>query len=143
MTTLSIEQIRPELTWNLRNKILYPDSAYEDMAMEEDDHGIHFGGFLNNRLIAVVSLFQKGTDFQFRKFAVDESLQRQGIGRQVLDYITMFSEQEGGTRLWCNARISACGFYDKNGFQHTGEFFSRGGYDYEILEKPLTPRSGQ
>lgn len=111
--------------------------------MAEDDHGIHFGGFMNNRLIAVVSLFQNGTDFQFRKFAVDEGYQGQGIGGQLLAYFTDFAEQEGGTRLWCNARISAFGFYDKNGFSHTGEFFNRGGFEYEILEKPLTPRSDQ
>lgn len=135
---ISIEQIRPELTWYLRQKVLYPAQKLYEMEMDEDQNGIHFGAFTNNKLIAIVSLFEvKSGDFQFRKFAVDSECQGKGIGNELLTYITDFARQEGGKRLWCNARSTTTGFYDKNGFDHTGEFFTRNGFDYEILEKSL------
>lgn len=138
MNTLHIEQITPELTWRLRRNELYPNETLPAMEMEEDQHGIHFGGFMDNKLVAVVSLFQNGTDFQFRKFAVAADMQGKGIGRDLLDYIIDFAKTEGATRIWCNARYSAVGFYQRSGFNSTGELFERKGIHYEIMEKILS-----
>ena len=134
---ISIEQIRHELTWKLRQKVLYPEKNIADMAMEEDLDGIHFGAFKNGWLVGVISLFQKGEDFQFRKVAVDPDSQKMGIGSKMLDYITKFALNEGGRRLWCNARLSAIPFYLKHGFAQTGKTFEKGGVDYEMMEKDL------
>jgi GNAT superfamily N-acetyltransferase len=134
---LSIEQITPHLTWRLRRDILYPGGYLHNMEMEEDNHGYHFGAFSDNVLVGVVSLFQNGTDWQFRKLAIVGDAQKQGIGTQLLAYTTAFVERENGTRLWCNARLSATGFYIKLGFTITGETFSKNGFDYVIIEKSL------
>ena len=134
---LSIEQIRPELTWRLRREALYPNEPLHAMKMEEDTHGYHFGTFMDNTLVGVVSLFQKGSHWQFRKFAVSDQVQKQGIGTQLLNYITNFVEREQATRLWCNARLSATGFYGRFGFTQTGEIFHKNGVDYVIMEKDL------
>ncbi len=139
LNMLHIEQIRPELTWQLRRDVLYPDELKQNMGLEEDEHGTHFGAFKDNKLVGVVSLFQNGTDFQFRKLAIDPAVQKMGIGNNLLQYITGFAEHESGTRIWCNARISATGFYLKADFVQTGKFFSKNGYDYEIMEKLITP----
>jgi GNAT superfamily N-acetyltransferase len=134
---LDIEQITPQLTWQLRRDVLYPGNMLWEMEMEEDDHGYHFGAFIDNKLIGVVSLFQNGTDWQFRKFAFDADYQGKGYGRELLDHITRFVSSEGAIRLWCNARSSAIGFYLKSGFVQTGETFSKGGIDYKIMERDL------
>lgn len=107
------------------------------MEMDEDQDGIHFGAFTDNKLIGVVSLFQRDDAFQFRKFAVDPDYQGNGIGNKMLTYITDFAKADGGKTIWCNARLSAIGFYLKNGFHQTGSLFSKNGFDYEILEKYL------
>ena len=134
---LHIEQIRPELTWRLRRDVLYPNEPLYQMEMEEDNQGYHFGGFLSDKLVAVVSLFPKGDDFQFRKFAVTPEAQGKGVGKALLNYITDFSANEGGSRLWCNARLPAIGFYARYGFKQTGVTFNRSGFDYEIMEKQI------
>jgi GNAT superfamily N-acetyltransferase len=139
MTNISIEQIRHELTWKLRQKVLYPDKKIFEMEMEEDTDGMHFGAFQNNQLVAIVSLFHQGVDYQFRKFAVDASVQKMGIGSSVLNYITDFVAGEGGSRLWCNARLPAIPFYVKHGFSHSGQLFSKHGFKYELLEKIINP----
>jgi GNAT superfamily N-acetyltransferase len=134
---IDIEQIRPELTWKLRQQILYPAQTVREMEMDEDYDGLHFAAFKDNYIVGVISLFQKGDNFQFRKFAIDGSVQGQGIGRELLAYITDFAKLNGGTSLWCNARVSAIGFYLKANFIQTGKLFSKGGFDYEIMEKTL------
>jgi len=134
---LHIEQIRPELTWRLRREVLYPAEPIVAMKMDEDAHGVHFGGFYDDQLVSVVSLFDKGTDFQFRKFAVLPTMQGKGVGKALLVYITNFAIAAGGERIWCNARSTAVEFYRKAGFTTTGQTFSKHGYDYEIFEKSL------
>jgi len=137
MPTLDIEQITPQLTWRLRRDALYPGEYMFNMEMEEDEHGMHYGGFIDNKLIAIVSLFRDGTDFQFRKFAIQKEMQGKGYGRVLLQFITDFAKAEGGTRIWCNARYSAINFYAKAGFASTGETFERKGINFEVMEKLL------
>jgi phosphoribosylformimino-5-aminoimidazole carboxamide ribotide isomerase len=132
---ISIEQIRHELTWKLRQKVLYPEKDVHDMSMEEDMDGIHFGAFKDGWLVGVISLFQKDGDFQFRKVAVDPVVQNMGVGSKLLDYVTAFALNEGGKRLWCNARLTAIPFYLKHGFTQTGKTFEKGCVDYETMEK--------
>ncbi|MEO6851981.1 MAG: GNAT family N-acetyltransferase [Mucilaginibacter sp.] len=134
---ISLEQIRPELTWRLRQQVLYPNQKLYEMELEEDNDGIHFGAFTDNKLIGVVSLFNTGDDYQFRKFAIEPNYQGKGVGNALLAYITDFAKAGGATRLWCNARSSAIGFYIKNGFEHSGSFFSKNGFEYEMLEKEI------
>ncbi len=135
---MSIEQITPTLTWRLRRDVLYPNQQLFEMEMEEDVDGIHFGAFRDNKLVGVVSLFQNGNSFQFRKLAIDLEAQHTGVGTALLNYITTYARENGGTTLWCNARISAIDFYLKTGFSKTGKLFSTNGFDYEIVEKAIT-----
>jgi GNAT superfamily N-acetyltransferase len=140
---LHIEQITPELTWRLRRDALYPEKKVFEMEMDEDVEGIHFGAFKDGKLAGVVSLFQEGTSFQFRKLAVEPSVQKTGVGTGLLNYITDFVEEDGGTRIWCNARTTATDFYLKAGYSQTGKFFVKNGIDYEIMEKAITPAPGR
>jgi phosphoribosylformimino-5-aminoimidazole carboxamide ribotide isomerase len=134
-----IEQIAPENTWRLRRDVLYPNQKMFEMEMAEDTDGIHFGAFKDDKLAGVISLFNKGADFQFRKLAVDPSVQNMAIGSALLKQVIDHARENGGTRIWCNARDSAYGFYLKAGFKHTDEYFTRNGYNYNIMEKTITP----
>jgi predicted GNAT family N-acyltransferase len=134
---MQIEQIPPRLTYKLRRDVLYPNKQIAEMEMDEDNIGVHFGGFKDNKLVAVVSLFQKDSDFQFRKLAVDPLVQNMGLGNAILKYIEAYARENGGTRIWCNARVSAIGFYLKSNYSPTGEHFLRDGIDFQILERKL------
>lgn len=134
---ISIEQIRPELTWRLRQQVLYPAQKLYEMELDQDNDGFHFGAFTDNKLVGIISLFQKQTSFQFRKLAVLSDYQKMGVGNALLKRVEEFVQLEGGRVIWCNARISAIGFYMKAGYVHTGKLFTRNGLDYEILEKQI------
>jgi GNAT superfamily N-acetyltransferase len=136
---LAIEQVRPELIRRMRRDVLYPGEPLQVVEIDTDADALHFGAFYNNQLVSVVSLFEDGTDYQFRKFAVAVEMQGKGIGTLVLQYITDFARLQGGTRLWCNARVAAINFYLRAGFVATGKKFTKGGLDYEIIEMWLPP----
>jgi phosphoribosylformimino-5-aminoimidazole carboxamide ribotide isomerase len=134
---IHIEQIRPELTWRLRQQVLYPAQKLYEMELDDDNSGIHFGAFTDEALVGIISLFQQGTSFQFRKLAVLPDLQKMGIGNSLLNRVEEYVQAEAGTVIWCNARVSAIGFYLKAGYAHTGKLFSKSGFNYEILEKEI------
>jgi phosphoribosylformimino-5-aminoimidazole carboxamide ribotide isomerase len=138
---IAIEQIRPELTWRLRQEVLYPAQKLYEMELDEDQEGVHFGAFTDDKLVGVVSLFQTETSFQFRKLAVSSEYQKKGIGNALLQRVEEFAGLKGGTVIWCNARVSAIGFYMKAGYAHTGKLFAKNGFDYEILEKEIKKQS--
>lgn len=141
IAVISIEQIRPELTWRLRQEVLYPAQKLYEMELEEDQEGVHFGAFTDDKLVGIISLFQTDKSFQFRKLAVSSDYQKMGIGNALLQRVEEFAKSENGTVIWCNARVSAIGFYMKAGYAHTGKLFSKNGFDYEILEKKIKKQS--
>lgn len=130
----SIEQIPPYLVWPLRHQVMYPELTIDDVKLENDSDGIHFGLFEDNKLITVVSLFQSRNEMQFRKFATLNAFQGMGYGSLMLEYLITFAGEQGCGRLWCNARKNASGFYKKFGFRETTQTFIQNGYDFVIME---------
>lgn len=133
-----IEQIAPIVTRRLRQDVLYPNQPIDSILLEEDDTGIHFGLYEENKLIAVVSLFIRGQEAQFRKFATDTNYQNRGYGSKLLQYIIHYANTEGVQKIWCNARTSAVLFYKKHGLTTSGESFVKGEIEYIKMEKMLT-----
>ncbi len=129
-----IEQITQELTWKLRQKELYPDLPIDAIKLPEDDLGTHLGLFYQNKLATVVSLFENDNQLQFRKLATDSKFQRLGLGSRIVTYVLGFAKEKQLEKVWCNARLSATGFYDKLGFVKTGEIFTKGGIAYVMME---------
>ena len=136
---IQIEQIRFELTWRIRHEVMYPHLPFDAIKLPADPDGIHFGLYAADWLSSVVSLFHDGDDYQFRKFATLEKHQGKGYGSLLLDYVIAFVRQEGGKRIWCNARTTVTGFYEKFGFESKDEYFSEQGVDFVIMELHLEP----
>jgi GNAT superfamily N-acetyltransferase len=134
----SIEQIPPAATLMVRQAELYPKLLLKKLKLDEDEDGIHFGLFYQNKLISVVSCFGRGDGvIQFRKFATLKEFQYQGFGSALLQYIFDYAEEQRVHKIWCNARITAVKFYKKSGMIETKQKFSKDGIDYIIMEKEL------
>lgn len=132
-----IEQISHELTWRIRRDVLYPGQPLDKIRLTDDENGMHFGLFDDNKLISVISFFKSENSIQFRKFATLEPYQRKGYGTELLNYLLKISESEKYERIWCNARKNASGFYSKFGFKETENSFQKDGHDFVIMEKIL------
>jgi ribosomal protein S18 acetylase RimI-like enzyme len=134
---VQIEQIRYELTWRIRHEVMYPDLPFEAIKLPTDPDGIHFGLYAGDHLTSVISVFSQGHRYQFRKFATINAAQGKGYGSMLLSYVIAYIRQEGGNTIWCNARISAMGFYERFGFRPRGDYFSEHGIDFVIMELQL------
>lgn len=129
-----VEQIFPALTWRIRQLAMYPEKEITDMELPEDWDGMHFGLYYQYELTGVVSLFIDGTTAQFRKMAVLPADQGKGFGLQLLKYLVDYCRSQGIKNLWCNARVSATGFYQKIGFETIGEPYERNQLQYIKME---------
>ncbi len=137
MSEIQIEQIRYELTWHLRHKVMYPNLPIESIKLKNDPDGIHFGLYYDDKLTAVVSIFKDGKIYQFRKLATLSEEQKKGFGSSLLEHVISFVKNEGGEKLWCNARVTATKFYSKFGFLQHGSYFVENDIDFVIMELDL------
>lgn len=137
MGSVKIEEIRYDLTWNIRHEVMYPHLPYDSIKLENDKNGIHFGLYVDDSLTAVISLFQSGNISQFRKFATLVSAQGKGYGTLLLNYIINYVKNTGSKIIWCNARVSAAEFYRKFGFVLTNERHVSNGIEFVIMELQL------
>ena len=127
-----IKKITALDTYPVRHLALRAGKPIESCHFEGDElpSTHHFGCFLDNQLIGVVSLFEaenlnlgEGKSFQIRGMAVLDSHQKQGVGETLVHKAEDFCRNENATLIWFNARTSAVGFYKKMGFEIVGSEF--------------------
>ncbi len=132
---LEITEIKPSETLDLRHRILSPNKSIDSIILAEDDSGQHFGLFMNAQLISVISLFIENDTGQFRKFATETSEQNKGYGSILLNRIIEESIKNNVKNLWCNARTTALGFYEKSGFEVVSEKWIKNDIEYVKMER--------
>jgi len=130
-----IKEAPLEEMWKLRHLVMWPDRDLCFVQLEEDHEGIHLGGYVEGKLVTVISLFLDGTRAQFRKFATLQEEQGKGYGSKLLAFTLEEARSRGSERIWCNARVTKVAFYRRFGLQETGEVFHKAGMEYVILEK--------
>ena len=134
---MEIRKITANRTWELRQKVMWPTKDIEYVKLEDDEQGIHYGVFIENQLISVISLFRQGELVQFRKFATSDEQQGQGYGSRLLQYALTAAKEMGADEMWCHARVNKVEFYQRFGLSVMGEVFERGGKNYVRMSKCL------
>ena len=131
---MQVIEVPLDIVWEMRQKVMYPHLSMEEIKLEEDKRGIHLGIKEDGLFVSVVSLFQHGSEWQFRKFATLEEVQGRGYGTLLLKWLVEFVQQKGATRLWCNARVNALGFYKKQDFEPFGETWNQLGFQFVKMQ---------
>jgi len=123
-------------TLPIRQSVLWPNKPLEFSKLDQDEIGTHFGYFVDNSLVAVISCFIKDNELQFRKFACLKEHQGRGIGTLLLKYTMEFAKTNNVNSIWCNARVTATSLYKKFGLiiQDNSTFF-KGSVEYVIMKK--------
>ncbi len=131
-----IKRISAEVTLDVRHQVLWPSKPVDYVRLAEDDNGLHFGLYLEEVLISVISVFVHNGEAQFRKFATLENYQGLGYGSKLFKHMLSVIESMGVRRIWCNARLDANGFYKRVGFEDMDDsIFYKGEIGYTIMEK--------
>jgi predicted GNAT family N-acyltransferase len=134
---LEIRKIKAEDTWPVRHRVMWPNQPFDFVKVNEDSQGIHYGLFVDNELVSIVSLFLKDGKAQFRKFATEVPHQGKGYGTILLNNLLKETERLQVSSLWCNARTEKAGFYERFGFQKTNSTYVKGGIEFVVMEKVL------
>jgi len=131
---MKIKAIKASQTWQIRHEVMWPDQPFEFVQLDEDALGLHFGVFIAEKLVAVVSCFVNINELQFRKLATLEEYQGKGIGSELVKYILQFAKEKNLKKVWCNARTNKKKFYEKFGMQDTHHIFRKAEQEFTIME---------
>lgn len=131
---MKIKAIEPAQTWQIRHEVMWPEQPLEFVQLKEDDFGLHFGAFDDEKLVSIVSCFFNEEEMQFRKLATLEDYQGKGIASELLKFILNFARQKKVKRVWCNARSNKKSFYEKFGLKDTGQNFIKQEQEFTIME---------
>lgn len=127
-----IKKIPAFKTYSVRLPVLRKGKTLESCHFDGDDleTTIHFGLYLNQELVGVVSLFQKNNplfseknQFQIRGMAVLESQRKKDFGKKLILYCEEKCKNSNTDLIWFNARIEATPFYEKMGYLKIGKPF--------------------
>ena len=131
-----IKRITASETWQLRHEVMWPSMPFEFIKLPEDEAGEHFGFFLNEELVSVISVFYKSEGIaQFRKFATKKTMQGKGYGTKLLAHLISYVEKQQMHTLWCNARVDKTAFYKRFGMIETNKTYIKEHLKFVILEK--------
>jgi predicted GNAT family N-acyltransferase len=138
---VTAEEVRP-----LRHRVLRPGQAFEDTAYAGDElpDTVHLGAFDDEgRLVGIASLYREGRGdgpgWRLRGMATDAGVRGAGHGAAVLAACIDHVAQAGAGELWCNARMSAVGFYRRAGFEVVGEEFDVPGIGAHVVMVRAVP----
>ena len=103
-----IKPINASDTWQIRHKVMWPEQPLEFVQLQEDDFGLHFGYFIDENLVSIVSCFISNDEIQFRKLATLPEYQGQGIASELLKYIFELARQKNLKRIWLHKLQHYC-----------------------------------
>lgn len=135
-----IRSIAAEQTLAFRQVHMWPDKPLDHVKVPGDETALHLGAFDGVMLIAVASFFRQPPRVQVRKLAVAPAYRSAGLGSQLVKEGAALAQREGFTELWCDARQTAHGFYERLGFEIEDETFEKSGVTYQIARLNLTDR---
>ena len=121
----------------MRQAVMYPRETISFVVLEDDEAGQHWGLYVRNELVSIISLFEKNDSIQFRKFATKGNRQGKGYGTVLLKHVMDWARTTGKKSIWCNARTSATSMYRKFDMHPTGATWVKYGLEFIKMEKQL------
>ncbi len=127
-----VKQVDSKDTYKIRNEVLRPGRPIETCYFDNDkeDSTFHLGAYVDDKLASVASFYLKRNDhfpeeyqYQLRGMATLKAYQGQGLSQALLRTAFPIIKNNHVSRLWCNARVTAIGFYEKVGFEKVSDEF--------------------
>lgn len=117
-------------TGELRRTVLRPDQPPGSPMPGDVEDAIHLAAFDEERVVGAAVLLPRpfpprpdGPAMQLRGMAVDPGWRGTGVGGRLFDLALDVGRSRGDRILWCNARGTARGFYERLGMQVDGPEF--------------------
>ena len=108
----------------------------EELEMEKED--ILIAAFEDDKMLGCCMLVQTDPEtVRLRQMAVLKNLQGKGIGRALMQFAENIARDRGFGKIMMHARKSATGFYEKLGYEVTGDEFQEVTLPHVVMEKKL------
>jgi ribosomal protein S18 acetylase RimI-like enzyme len=141
-TAIAVQSVPAAAVRPLRSLVLRPGQPPEALVYDGDEHpdALHAAVPDGARLAGIATIypepppaahrgpipedaFAEGAAFRLRGMATHPEARQRGLGRALLEACFAHARQRGAGYLWCNARISALGFYQRMGMETVGDEF--------------------
>ncbi|MGE9311966.1 GNAT family N-acetyltransferase [Niabella sp. CJ426] len=125
---------------DLRNEILRKPLGMElEVAdIEADKENILIGAFEDDKMLGCCILVKEGDiGVVLRQMAVRNQLQGKGIGRALMEFAETIARDIGYREISMHARSSAAGFYEKMGYNVTGDEFLKLSIAHILMKKRI------
>ncbi len=136
-SSASVVRITAADTWPLRLAILRPGQPPERVVYpaDEDASTVHVGVRVTaGEFVSVASLYSEPVSeragelagragVRIRGMATLPEHRGRGFGRMLVEYGLAEMQVEADAVVWCNARTSAAGYYERLGFAKASEVF--------------------
>ena len=100
--------------------------SLNDETLEQERHYFHLVCHMNAELVGCLVLLPiQARDIRMRQVAVSPHLQRQGIGKALVEFAEQFARERGFTLMTLNARDTAIPFYEKLDYTRIGAPFEQ------------------
>ena len=145
---MRVEEVPAEVTYALRGAVLRPNGGEIVWAGDEDPRTFHLAArSADGAVIGVVRFspapcpWREATaPWQLRGMATDATVRGSGAGRALVDDGLTRIAARGGDLVWCDARVTAAGFYERMGFAVVTEPFDKPGIGPHLgMVKDLVP----
>jgi predicted GNAT family N-acyltransferase len=122
---VTVEEVAADVTYPLRAAVLRPDGGEITWAGDDDPATFHLAARTpDGRIVGVVRFSRApcpwrsdvASPWQLRGMATDPAVRGGGAGRTLLLEGLARVAVRGGDLVWCDARTTASGFYERMGF---------------------------
>jgi ribosomal protein S18 acetylase RimI-like enzyme len=138
-----------EQLWPVRHRVLRPHQPDPAVVLPGDEHprAVHLAARdASGIVVGSATAFPEAPPWdaqaphawRLRGMATDTAQQGHGIGSAVLRHLLRAITAQGATLVWCNARTTASGFYERAGFSVVGDVFEIEGIGpHHRMQRPL------
>jgi GNAT superfamily N-acetyltransferase len=142
---LRVEAVRGEDTHALRERVLRPGQSAGELTYAGDGHPDAFHAAVRSpagegAIVGVATVAPEGHpadprpgDWRLRGMATAPEARGRGVGAALLAACVEHARARGGRRVWCNARVTAEGFYLRAGFVPEGGRFDIPGLGEHVV----------
>jgi predicted GNAT family N-acyltransferase len=149
VSNVTVGEVAPEVTYALRGAVLRPNGGEIAWAGDEDPATFHLAARSADGAVVGVVRFSPaacpwrsdaGAPWQLRGMATAPGLRGAGVGRELLVVGLARVAARGGDLVWCDARTTAAGFYERMGFAVVTDPFDKPGIGPHVgMLIPLPP----
>ena len=125
-----------DLRRQILRKPLGLDFSNEEIDKEQND--LHIAALEDDEMLGCCMLTQTAPNtVRLRQMAVKPGSQHKGIGKVLMQFAENIARDRGNKIMTMHARKTATGFYEKQGYQVTGNEFEEVTIPHIVMEKQL------